>query len=428
MAVNLSYSPSPRVRRSCSESYHGSDIDVESLQESPGVVFSPGQHIQRAKSFYQCQTRHTLGKPEDKKKITITMMGNLLSKWKRHLRTAVVDINEAAPGLSLHLVEWTRSLPSTIQVHGCSGETFVTHGNILDSRYDTVKIELGDDTNDNDFMKATALHELLHALGFDHEHQRNDASYYVTYHGTRDSDEDWYDQFAPQEGFQGLTTFDPFSVMFYPESNKLKRREGNPAWDKKPGKEMNIELSELDKVGLNILYPPCRSADYNPYISNETGMWYCNRNVMENHNRPAKSTTNGDCSINWANCPSCRTLKNDVVTQFLEEDRWQGSSGLVYCGQYFGKQGPGHDGYCGPDYGTPCPRCRYFILPRNFLVSRQMTQYSLRLRPGFVHIQFSHRSLLARASVTPCVQRIRVLRSRQVTINSLTTSLNSLTF
>ena len=41
---------------------------------------------------------------------------------------------------------------------------------------------------------------------------------------------------------------------------------------------------------------------------------------MQNHNHPSNSTTDGRCGpTNWANCPACRTLKNNVATKFIKK-------------------------------------------------------------------------------------------------------------
>lgn len=76
---------------------------------------------------------------------------------------------------------------------------------------------------------------------------------------------------------------------------------------------------------------------------------------MDGHNKPASSTTDGRCGPNnGPNCPSCRVLKNPKLKNKMGSQRWQGWSGLVYCGNYFGKMGNGHDGYCGPNNGISC--------------------------------------------------------------------------
>ena len=68
-------------------------------------------------------------------------------------------------------------------------------------------------------------------------------------------------------------------------------------------------LSELDKVGLNFLFPPCITKSLVPMLSSETKMCYCGRRAMEDHYRPRQSRTDGRWGPNkGANCPACRTL------------------------------------------------------------------------------------------------------------------------
>ena len=85
---------------------------------------------------------------------------------------------------------------------------------------------------------------------------------------------------------------------------------------------------------------------------------------MMEHDNPALGTTDGYCGpTNWANCPACRTLKCDALERIWTKNKWQGWSGLVYCGREFGKKVPGHDGFCGPNNGIPCPECSKILYP-----------------------------------------------------------------
>jgi hypothetical protein len=72
-------------------------------------------------------------------------------------------------------------------------------------------------------------------------------------------------------------------------------------------------LSELDKVGLNLVYPPCTDdVRYNPKLSPMNGMFYCGRNVMTSseHTYPGYNYSDGHCGpTNGPNCPACRTIK-----------------------------------------------------------------------------------------------------------------------
>ena len=41
----------------------------------------------------------------------------------------------------------------------------------------------------------------------------------------------------------------------------------------------------------------------------------------------------------------------------MGKKKWQGWSGMVYCGKKIGKQSEGHDSVCGPDNGPSCEEC-----------------------------------------------------------------------
>ncbi|CAG2210701.1 unnamed protein product [Mytilus edulis] len=103
-------------------------------------------------------------------------------------------------------------------------------------------------------------------------------------------------------------------------------------------------------------------------------MLYCGRQVMITHNQVGKSTTDGFCGPNnWANCPACRVIlrvkdnqKQSIeipkLKKCLGKGKWQGLSGLFYCGKKDRKLNTDlkhlkSDGICGPDTGVPCNCC-----------------------------------------------------------------------
>ena len=51
------------------------------------------------------------------------------------------------------------------------------------------------------------------------------------------------------------------------------------------------------------------------------------------------------------------------MEQISKEEKWQGWSGLVYCGKKFGVPDDVHDGYCGPNNGPPRPDCSNSLYP-----------------------------------------------------------------
>ena len=283
---------------------------------------------------------------------------NVHCKWRRFIQNAIDDINVAAPGLYLYLVQ--NEDDCKVHIYGIEEEEAYTTGDIQSQK--KAYVFLGDSFGEE---KQTSVHELLHALGFGHEHQRPDASASVD---TRvgENDPDWKSNFEQDHDICGITRFDPFSVMLYCEDDRLQRKQWNdPIWKLKDKDEINRELSELDKVGLNMVFRPCRHSHYDPKISPVTRLYYCGRKVMSRHNYPGENTTDGYCGPdNWANCPACRTLKTDKIQEIWRKGKWQGWSGLVYCNRWFGVQEPGHDGMCGPDNGPPCPECRYILYPK----------------------------------------------------------------
>ncbi|CAG2210391.1 unnamed protein product [Mytilus edulis] len=167
--------------------------------------------------------------------------------------------------------------------------------------------------------------------------------------------------------------------MMYPEGKHtcMKRKEGDPIWKLKQTSDVRCqELSELNKVALNLKYKPCtnKSKNYSPKLSIQTEMLYCGRQVMSTHNQVGKATTDGFCGPNnWANCSACRVITRikgkgkqsthvPKLAKSLGKGKWQGLSGLFYCGKREPKfetdlKHLKTDGICGPDTGVPCNDC-----------------------------------------------------------------------
>ncbi|XP_055937895.1 astacin-like metalloprotease toxin 5 [Argiope bruennichi] len=116
-----------------------------------------------------------------------------------------------------------------------------------------------DDRCDN---MATILHELLHTLGFNHEHTRSDRDDYLNIH-LENVDKAWQHVFNKLEDHENrlLTYFDYDSIMLYGERYYAKA-DGLKTMTAKDGRYLDepykkLTLSLLDIKRLNILYE-CR--------------------------------------------------------------------------------------------------------------------------------------------------------------------------
>ena len=78
--------------------------------------------------------------------------------------------------------------------------------------------------------QGTALHEFMHALGFEHEHCRKDRDFFVYIKENEIENSDEKRQYSIANLPKELTIFDPFSVMLYGESNRIKRDPRSRLW------------------------------------------------------------------------------------------------------------------------------------------------------------------------------------------------------
>ena len=339
----------------------------------PNVSPAPGEmstsERNDCKVFYRQQTKHTLKVEGTQTTVPIWIATeeldygegrrNVHDSWIRHIENAIMTINEAAPGLDLQIVD-SENDPHKVKAFGIECDEVYTTGHIHQQKY--TEIRYGHNHNwSDDWKQVTALHESLHALGFDHEHQRPDAKKRIRIVEEFDDS----DQYKTDPEAKGITRFDPLSIMMYPEFEKFQRNESSDIiWRLKKRPTQNYQLSELDKVGLNYVYPPCTTGSYNPQKSDATGLYYCKRKCMNPTTYP-RNKTDGICGLDIGpNCPACRTLKTRAVDDIVERGKWQGMSGLVYCGNHFGKKADNHDGYCGPDNGPQCDECFGIQYPR----------------------------------------------------------------
>jgi hypothetical protein len=287
--------------------------------------------------------------------------------WKDSLREAVETINKAAPGLSLSTTEdKKRAIIHVLAIDKEEPYTKVEGNILLRSKAENfiTKISLG--KWKDDWKKGVCIHELIHALGFHHEHHYAIADPYV-YH--LDSGK----KITIDKNDLGLVQFDSLCTTLYPCEKKCRgHSEGHVCiWvlEAYPAK-VNTELDELDMVRLNLVYPPCvdktaNNVRYRPKLG-KNGMYYCGREVMIGLTFPkaGEEYTRFCGPDKGPNCPACRTIKSPRVKEILDGGRWQGMTGRVYCGRLFTEPAilfEIHDGICGMDDGPACPEC-YNIL------------------------------------------------------------------
>ncbi|GBM77920.1 Astacin-like metalloprotease toxin 1 [Araneus ventricosus] len=113
-----------------------------------------------------------------------------------------------------------------------------------------------DDRCDN---PGTILHELLHTLGFEHEHNRSDRDDYLNIHLENVNKEyhHVFNKLQPHEN-RLLTEFDFSSIMLYGERYYAKE-DGLKSMTAKDGRFLDepyrkLAMSALDIKRLNMLY------------------------------------------------------------------------------------------------------------------------------------------------------------------------------
>lgn len=344
-----------------------------------------------AKVYYKLQCRHTLFATDKPSEIPVFIMNDLDKKWERHLQKAIYSINEAAPGLYLYTTaskETARVIvgedqvntrdvdtPSTRPLNKEKGTVFIH----LPKKYPSEDLLRYNEIESDDLMEGSAIHEIVHALNFKHHYQRFDADLYLSI--DESLKEKQKNNFSKTCTIFNLVRHDLSSIM---HTNELKgsfeRIEGDPYSALKTNSRRSCKLSEGDKVALNLKYKPCRSNRYNPKVNSELGIVYCGRSVMQNHDQFSKGTTDKNCGPNnWANCHACRVILDIVnadgsleelptVKKCIADGRWQGISGLFYCGKTYSSPFVDilkvkRDGVCGPDVGLPCTDCGKIMYP-----------------------------------------------------------------
>ncbi len=272
-----------------------------------------------------------------KKPLHVTINYEELSApWTRALEYGIREIELAAPGLKFVP---TSSKSVNINVTMVN-ENSKTSGSLRFSEGDErckVEIFLTEDYS-SARRKGTATHELLHALGFEHEQQRRDSGHYIVVYHHSKKDE----SIVKHKYYKPLTPFDRYSIMLYKVGHYFYIK--GDTTEKSRVHSENRQMSELDKIALNMIYSPSERSDYQPKQSSH-GMFYCGRNngVMKSHNQPTFSDINRCGPNSGPNCAACRVLSKPHNLG----ERWQGRSNYVYC-NFNG---------CGPHINLPCEDC-----------------------------------------------------------------------
>lgn len=330
------------------------------MEEIPSEFSEDKNEINDTAKYQICKQKL---RPEQYQ-VDIILKPSVHPSWINPIKKAIYDINTAAPGIKLKLIGRlgeVERLNDTITIWGeeIEEEGTYTEGNVIS--HDHCEITLNDHW-DEECKNGTALHEMLHAIGLEHEHQRHDAAKYVdiNYHDVPDGE---LDQYQPVDENYALSRFDPFSVMMYPCYRVLvPKRNGDSIWKLKVNNDQCQELSELDKVGINSMIAPAGHGDYEPRISSLTGLYYCGRPVMSfKHSNISENEVQVKCGPNKGpNCPACRVLNTQKIDEIINIGKWQGWTGYVYCGKRDAKG----EIMCGLDNGNPCVECYNLLYPK----------------------------------------------------------------
>ena len=106
------------------------------------------------------------------------------------------------------------------KLHNNINDEAFTEGNIFTEKVTTISFWNSWDWH----RQGTALHEIMHVLGFHHEQSRKDRDHFVKVKDLNDGN------YSIISFSQELTPFDPFSVMLYNESEDMERAGDSRIW------------------------------------------------------------------------------------------------------------------------------------------------------------------------------------------------------
>lgn len=302
-------------------------------------------------AFYRIQTVNKFN-TNCPKKVNILLEFDEDSPWQRLVTDTTAVLGQAAPGLEFCFVREQSEADILVLENTAARENTRIYWEQSGETYKAIISLCARNSVRTSMLSTICMLELLYALGFHYKMMQ----LFCTLASLSDGSAD----------HQTIQRFDPYSLLLF-GSNVLI---DDSTWELHIRDVKSINLSEMDKVMLNLLFPPCLTKSYNPQLSDVTSMLYCGRRVMEDHNRPERSHTDGRCGpTNGANCPACRTLiepKKNKIASILAGGRFQGWSGDVYCYKQ-NNIGPFRSAktrmrVCGPNFGEPCSSCYGLIL------------------------------------------------------------------
>jgi len=241
-----------------------------------------------------------------------------LSTWTEHIYNACEEIARIAPGIKF-VYNANSKFHKFIAVLISKEENLQpfanTRKNIID--YPHALIKLAEGWPEKQRLE-TATHELLHALGLGHEHQREDRKEFgLIIEEKNDNDNFHKSQIQLQQGYP-LTIYDPYSIMHYPGDEYMyfdkdsKQKVYYLLSHVNPNKPKSSYMSNLDQIAVNLLYNPVKRKDenckYDPKINKQTGLYYCGREKIINRKQTCGPKQG-------PNCCACRVLVNSDLPQ-----------------------------------------------------------------------------------------------------------------
>ena len=245
-------------------------------------------------------------------------------------------------------------------------------GNILNNSESTISVISNLKAN----RLNTALHTVMLALGFEH------GNFSVSANQTLNFEEHLNSYAKISKIVLQSISIDKLSMMSVDSNAAMKLKDSVKIWSLDKSVQANSKLilskslSELDKVALNIVYPPVRILrEYNPKLG-ETGYYYCNRPVMSSHNYLHKSSEEFCDSQFGPNCPACRTFTTVKMDELNNFNKFQGPSGMVYCQNKIDKLNSICSQIWSTFIKTPCNNCLKSIWCENLEEIENFTRWS----------------------------------------------------